>query len=166
MLIYALIKNEYASLFVEGNRVDTVDMLEIIGILVQGQPSILIDCKSREMKMEKEEIDALMKKHLKAVEENDIDTFMETWADNARIVLLLTGTVVEGKEDLRKTFQEQLFNPNLGIKTEIANELHFNNFRTYIEQITECADSKFVGLEVHWTIEFKDGKINRAWTLQ
>ena len=116
--------------------------------------------------MENKEIDELMARHLEAVDANDIDAYMDTWADNASIEFLLTGKVVEGKENLRKSFLEQLFNPSAGIKTEIAKELHYKNFRTYVERITESSIPDLAGLEILWTLEFKDGKINRVWTLQ
>ena len=116
--------------------------------------------------MEKEDIDELMIRHQEAVNAQDIDLFMDTWADDAKIEFLLTGNTVEGKENLRKSFLEQLFSPSAAIKTEIAEELHYKNFRTYIERITESSIPNLAGLEIHWTIEFKDGKISRVWTLQ
>jgi len=127
---------------------------------------LLFNCMWKGANMENKEIDELMARHFEAVNANDIDSFMDTWAENARIEFLLTGKVVEGKENLRKSFLEQLFNPLAGIKTEIAKELRYKNFRTYVERITECSDTNLVGLEIHWTLEFKDGKIDRVWTLQ
>ena len=116
--------------------------------------------------MEKREIEELMKRHLAASNSLDIDSFMETWADDAEFIYLLSNRVLKGKENLRPFFQETMFGPVTKLKTEIIQEIRFNRYRTYVERVTECSNPEFVGLEFHWTLEFEDGKIKRVWALQ
>ena len=116
--------------------------------------------------MDDKEIDKLIKMHLEATSSLDIDSFMETWADDAEFTFLLTNRVVKGKENLRPFFQETLFGPVTSLKTEMIREVQFNKYRTYVERVTECSNPDFMGLEFHWTIEFDNGKIKRVWALQ
>lgn len=116
--------------------------------------------------MDDREIEDLIEKHLKATHSLDMDSFMETWADDAEFTYLLTNSIVKGKENLRHFFQETLFGPVTKLKTEITQKVRFNKYRTYVERVTECSNPEFVGLEFHWTLEFENGKIKRVWALQ
>jgi hypothetical protein len=116
--------------------------------------------------MDDKEIDKLMKKHVKASNSLDLDLMMETWTDDTEFVFLISNTSVKGKENLRSFLQKNMFDPVTKLETEIAQEIQFGNFRTYVERVTECSNPDFVGREFHWTLEFADGKIKRVWTLQ
>jgi hypothetical protein len=116
--------------------------------------------------MNDREIDEVIKRHLKSTNSLDMDSFMETLADDAEFIYLLSDKVVKGKENLRPFFQETMFDTVTKLKTKITQEIQFNKYRTYVERVTECSNSDFVGLEFHWTLEFEDGKIRRVWALQ
>ncbi len=116
--------------------------------------------------MDDKEIEDLIKRHQKATHSLDMDAFMETFSDDARVIFLLTNNVVKGKDSLRSFFQANLFDPVTKLKTELTQKVQFRNYRTYVERVTECSNPDFVGLEYHWTIEFEAGKIKRIWTLQ
>jgi hypothetical protein len=116
--------------------------------------------------MDEKEIDNLLKKHMEAVHSLSIDSFLETLADNAEFTFLLSNRTVKGKEHLRPFFQQTLFDPVTKLTTKIVQEVRFNNYRTYVERVTECSNPDFIGREFHWTIEFEDGKIKRVWALQ
>ncbi|MDF1540027.1 MAG: nuclear transport factor 2 family protein [Candidatus Thorarchaeota archaeon] len=116
--------------------------------------------------MENKEIDELMKKHFDASHSLDLDAFMETWADDASVEFLVTGRKIEGKEELRTAYRDSMFGPLTNLKTEIVHQVAHKNYRTYIERCTECSNADVVGTEVHWTLEFRDGKIQKGWTLQ
>lgn len=116
--------------------------------------------------MDDDEIDRLVKNHLKATSALDIDMTMEAFSDDVEFSFLLTDNVVKGRENLRPLLQKMLFDPVTKLKTEMVQEIRFKNFRTYIERVTECSNPDFVGLDFHWTLEFADGKIKRVWALQ
>ncbi|MHA1965119.1 MAG: hypothetical protein ACXACG_03515 [Candidatus Thorarchaeota archaeon] len=116
--------------------------------------------------MDDKDIDKLLKRHLKASNSLDMDSFMKTWADDAEFTYLLSNRVIKGKENLRSFFKETMFDPVTKLKTEITQDVRFRNFRTYVERVTDCSNPDFVGLEFHWTIEFGNGKIKRVWALQ
>ncbi|MHA2042821.1 MAG: nuclear transport factor 2 family protein [Candidatus Thorarchaeota archaeon] len=116
--------------------------------------------------MEEKEIDELIEKHMKAAHALDLDSFMETWADDAEFTYLLSNKAVKGKDRLRPFFHETMFAPVTKLKTEITQQVRFKQFRTYVERVVECSNPDFVGLEFHWTLEFEDGKIKRLWALQ
>ena len=116
--------------------------------------------------MEDSEIDELMKRHFEAINSKNIEQFMDGWSDDASIEFLLSGTIVTGKQNLKEIFYNQLFEPSLHIKTEVKNEMQHKNYRTYIEKIKESSVPFLEGLEIQWTLEFKDGKISRVWSLQ
>ena len=116
--------------------------------------------------MDDKVIDELIKKHQEAVHSLDMDSFMETWADDAEMIFQLSNNVVKGKDNLRSHFQANLFDPVTSLKTDLTQTIRFKNYRTYVERVTECSNPAFVGLEFHWTIEFDNGKIKRIWALQ
>lgn len=116
--------------------------------------------------MKDDEIDDLIERHMRASHSLDLDSFMETWAEDAEFTYLISNKTVKGKENLRPFFQETMFAPVTKLKTEITQQVRFNNFRTYVERVVECSNPDYVGLEFHWTLEFEDGKIKRLWTLQ
>ena len=116
--------------------------------------------------MDDKEIEELIERHQKATHSLDMDAFMETFADDAEVVFLLTNNVIKGKEFLRPFFQKNLFDPVTNLKTELTQKVQFRNYRTYVERVIECSNPDFVGLEYHWTIEFEAGKIKKIWTLQ
>ena len=116
--------------------------------------------------MNDDEIEKLVKDHLRATSALDIDMTMDTFSEDVEFSFLLTDNVVKGRENLRPLLQKMLFDPVTKLKTEIVQEIRFRNFRTCIERVTECSNPDFVGLEFHWTLEFADGKIKRVWALQ
>ena len=116
--------------------------------------------------MDDKEIDELIKKHLNASNSLDMDSFMETWADDAEFTYLLSNRAIKGKDNLRSFFQQTMFDPVTKLETEITQDVKFRNYRTYVERVTECSNPDFVGMEFHWTIEFEDGRIKRVWALQ
>jgi len=116
--------------------------------------------------MEEKEIDELIEGHMKAANALDMDAFMEAWADDAEFIYLLSNRIIKGKDNLRPFFHETMFAPVTKLKTEITQQVKFNQFRTYIERVVECSNPDFVGLEFHWTLELGDGKIKRIWALQ
>ncbi len=116
--------------------------------------------------MEEREIDELIERHMKAAHSLDLDSFMETFAEDAEFIYMLSNRVVKGKDNLRTFFHETMFAPVTKLKTEVTQQVRYNKYRTYIERVVECSNPDFVGLEFHWTLEFEDGKIKRLWALQ
>ena len=91
-----------------------------------------------------------------------------TWlkADDTECTCNLSNRVFKGKDNLTAFFHETLFALVTSLKTEIAQDIRFNNYRTYVERVVECSNPAFVGLEFHCTLEFADGKLKRLWALQ
>jgi hypothetical protein len=116
--------------------------------------------------MEDKEIDELIERHKMAARALDLDSFMETFEDDAEFIYLLSNRMVKGKDSLRPFFHETMFGPVTELKTEITQQIRFKKFRTYIERVVECSNPDFVDLEFHWTLEFGEGKIKRIWALQ
>ncbi|NHJ49481.1 MAG: nuclear transport factor 2 family protein [Asgard group archaeon] len=105
----------------------------------------------------------IMEEHLKTYNEQDLDGFMNTMAEDIEVHMLLTKQIVKGQEDVRKLY-EGVWKQYPGVIVEFTNLFITGNFVAVEETIVKAPQNKeMVGMKFIVVNEIADGKIKRFW---